>query len=158
MADLSGLLMRDCSRSSVAFVFQHRTLVGLMTNANVFPVELTSTAQLDLNRIASGSLGEQPDNQNTGKPSLAYPGPSSVEMCGRPERWAGQRSAASQRSRAPPAQWLRFVWNSSLVLSRDSARHPAHTDSSLGEQRRSDIIRWFTVQLYLHIFSSLYNH
>lgn len=67
-----------------------------------------------------------------------HPGPSSMEVYGGGEGWAGQRSAAGQRSWGPPGQWLTLVWNSggcSLSLTWHLARLPAHSRSTLGGQR-----------------------
>lgn len=70
--------------------------------------------------------------------SLTHPGPSSMEMCRGWEGRADQWSAAGQRSWGASGQRLRFVWSSggSLILTRRSSRHPAHSRGTLGGQRR----------------------
>lgn len=65
--------------------------------------------------------------------SVAHPDPSNVEMCRGREGRAGQRSAAGQRSRGAPRQWLMFVWRfgGSLILTQRSARRRAQSRSTL---------------------------
>lgn len=130
----------------------HSELVFWQMDTKLFPweklvrIQHKVTTNKELNKSLPWTLesfarttADWPNTKHTQTRSLAHPGPSSMEMYRGRERRAGQRSAASQRSRTPSGQRLRFVWSSggALILTQGSARRPAHSRSTLGGRRRS---------------------